>query len=195
VSANPLGGAAKYVESGVGFAETRELIECALALADSDDGGEPVFPPVARRFLQAREALGLKQSEVARKWGQQPSMYWDLELYDFEAFDVISVQDLVTLAAVLRVSVTHLLFGEEASSRLPTTSYSEIVRRLRAQMDDRAMSVEQMSELVGWELAEYLDDPDKLAELPIVGLRWVCKAADVDWATTLANPTARLTTG
>jgi hypothetical protein len=55
------------------------------------------------------------------------------------------------------------------------------------------MSVEQMSEEVGWELAEYLSEPDKLSELPIYGLRWVCKAANVDWATTLSNPTARLT--
>ena len=72
--------------------------------------------------------------------------------------------------------------------------YSEIARRLQGEMSDRAMSVEQMSEEVGWELAEYLSDPDRLSELPIYGLRWVCKAANVDWATTLSNPTARLTT-
>jgi len=181
------------VESGVGFADEREMAERALAAADLDVGGEPVFPPVARRFLQAREALGLAQSEVAAQWGEQPSMYWDLELYDSEAFDVVSVQDLVTLAAVLRVSVMNLLFGEEPSPQLPATTYSEIARRLRADMSGRAMSVEQMSEEVGWELAEYLSEPDKLSELPIYGLRWVCKAANVDWATTLSNPTARLT--
>jgi transcriptional regulator with XRE-family HTH domain len=185
----------QVVESGVGFADEREIAERALALADLDDGDEPVFPPVAQRFLQAREVLGLTQSEVAAQWGQRPSMYWDLELHDDEAFNVISVQDLVTLAAILRVSVMHLLFGQEPSPRLPTTTYTEVARRLRAKMGDRAMAVEQMSELVGWDLAEYLDAPDKLAELPIFGLRWACKAADVDWATTLANPIARLTTG
>jgi len=99
------------------------------------------------------------------------------------------------LAAILRVSVMHLLFGQEAPPELPATTYSEVARRLRAQMNDRAMSVDQMSDLVGWKLEEYLDDPDKLAELPIFGLRWVCKAVEVDWATTLVNPTARLASG
>lgn len=190
-----LGGAGKNVESNVGFAEERELIERALLSAETDDDSELVLPPIARRFLQARETLGLEQSEVARRWGQQPSMYWDLELYDFEALDVISVQDLVTIAAILRVSVVQLLFGTDVSSEMPRTSYLEVVRRLREQMNDRAMSVEQMSDLVGWELAAYLDDPGKLGELPIVALRQVCQAADVDWATTLANPVARLTSG
>jgi hypothetical protein len=177
----------------VGFADEREMAERALAAADVEAGGEPVFPPVARRFLQAREALGLTPSEVAAQWGEQPSMYWDLELFDSEAFDVVSVQDLVTLAAVLRVSVMNLLFGEEPSPRMPPTAYSEIARRVRAEMTARSMSVEQMSEEVGWELAEYLRDPDKLSDLPIFALRWICKAADADWATTLSNPTARLT--
>ena len=177
------------MESGVGFADEREMAERALAGANLEVGGEPVFPPVGKRFLQAREALGLVQNEVAAQWGKQPSMYWDLELYDSEAFDVVSVQDLVTLAAVLRVSVMNLLFGEEPS-RLPATTYSEIARRLRAEMSDRAISAEQMSEEVGWALAEYLSDPDKLSELPISVLRCVCRAANVDWATTLSNPVA-----
>ena len=176
------------------FAEEREMVERALALAELDGGDDPVFPPVAARFISAREALGLTEREVATQWGQQPSMYWDLELYDNEAFDVISVQDLVTLAAVLKVSVMQLLFGEEPSSPLATTTYSEVARLLRAKMADCGISIKQMSEQVGWDIAEYLNDPERLAELPIFGLRWVCNAANVDWATTLANPRARLTT-
>ena len=176
------------------FADERALAERALELAEMDNGGEPVFPPVAQRFLHARETLRLTQSEVAAQWGEPPSMYWDLELHNSEAFHVSSVQDLVTLAAILRVSVMHLLFGGEPLQPLPVTSYPEVVRQLRAKMKESSMSVVQLSEAAGWELAEFLDAPEKLATLPIFGLRWVCKAAGVDWATTLANPTARLTT-
>jgi len=32
----------------------RELVERALSAYDADDGRETVFPPVARRFLEAR---------------------------------------------------------------------------------------------------------------------------------------------
>jgi hypothetical protein len=173
------------------FTDEREIVERALALGDLDNRVEPVFPPVSQRFLRAREAAELTPDEVAEQWGEPASMYWDLELYDSEAFDVISVQDLVTLAAVLHVSVMQLLFGEEPARALPVTSYLEVTRRLRAAMKEQEITVDQMSDAVGWDLGPFLAQPDKLAELPIFGLRWVCDAAGVDWATTLGNPRAR----
>ncbi len=152
----------------MGFVEEREMVEHALALGDQAAGGNPVFPPVARRFAQARQALHLTQDEVAAQWGEQSSMYQDLEFHDSEAFDVVSVQDLVTLAAILRVSVMYLLFGAEPSTPIPITTYSELVHKLRARMDEQAMSVDQLSELVGWELEEYLREADKFAESAVI---------------------------
>jgi len=172
----------------VGFAEERDMVERALEQGDADDRSEPMFPPVARRFLKAREAAGLTQREVAARWGQQPSMYWDLEFHDNEAFDAVSVSDLITLAAILQVSAFHLLFGEDPSPPLPATTCSDIIRRLRTQMDDRRMSVEDISNLVGWDLTASFADPDRLLDLPIFGLRRICKSAGVDWATMLAGP-------
>ncbi len=171
----------------MGFATERELVERALAQGDSDADGEPVFPPVARRFLEAREALGLTQEEVAERWGQPSSMYWDLEFHDDEAFTVVTVRDLAILTEILRVPLMRLLFGEEPTPPLPTVAYSEVARRLQARMGSGAVSADELSELVGWELSELLEQPTRMADLPIFGLRWVCAAADVDWAATLAN--------
>jgi transcriptional regulator with XRE-family HTH domain len=172
----------------MGFAEERHLAERALAAGDQDDSTEPEFPPVAQRFADARQAAGLTQTEVAERWHQPPSMYWDLEFHDSEAFDVVSVRDLICLGDILQVSVFYLLFGEEPSFSLPTVSYSEIVRRLREKMAASDLSVEQMSEVVGVELGDYLQDPEQLAHLPISLLRWICRAVGVDWVETLTNP-------
>ena len=171
----------------MGFATERELVELALAVHDADDEREPVFPPVARRFLEAREALGLSLEEVALRWGQPVSMYWDLEFHDDEAFTVIAVRDLVILAGILRTPLMRLLFGEEPSTPLAVVPYSEVARRLHARMKDEAMSADELSEQAGWEVAEYLDAADKLADLPICGLRSVCRVAGVDWAATLPS--------
>jgi transcriptional regulator with XRE-family HTH domain len=170
----------------VGFPEERDLAERALAAADRGDGEEPSFPPVAERFERAREALGLSQADVAERWHQPPSMYWDLEFHDSEAFDVIAVQDLVLLADILRVSVFFLLFGEDPSSPVATVSYAEIVRRLGETMEAKGVSIEEMSDIVGVELGEYVQDPGRLAELPIFELRWICQAVGVDWVAALA---------
>ncbi len=171
----------------MGFREESDLAERALAAADRDDGEEPEFPPVARRFERAREALGLSYADVAERWQQPTSMYWDLEFHDSEAFDVISVGDLIRLAGILQVSVFYLLFGEEPSSPVPTVSYSEIVRRIDETMAAKGLSIDEMGDAVGVELRDYMHDPDRLSELPIFELRWVCQAVGVNWVEALAG--------
>jgi len=171
----------------VGFAADRELAERTLAGYDADDGREPVFPPVARRFLEAREAQELSREDVAVRWGQPVSMYWDLEFHDDEAFTVIAVRDLVILAGILRTPLMRLLFGEEPAPPLPALPYSEVARRLHSRIADEGMSADELSELAGWEVAGYLDAADKLADLPICGFRSVCRVAGVDWVAALAT--------
>jgi len=176
---------------GPGFAAERELAERALAAREADDGQDPVFPPAARRFLEARQAARLTQEEVALRWGPPTSMYWDLEFHDDEAFTVIGLRDLAVLDDILGTPLMRLLFGDEPAPPLPPVSYADVVRRLGARMQEEAISADDLSELAGWELAEYFDAPEKLAELPICGLRSVCLAAGVDWAAVLATCAVR----
>ncbi len=177
-------------EVTVGFAEEREMAERALAAADQDDSEEVEFPPVAQRFTRAREAIGLSQAEVAERWHQPVSMYWDLEFHDSEAFDVISIDDLVRLASILQVSAMYLLFGEEPSSPLVPVPYTEIVRRLREKMETDELSIDGMEDLVGVEIREYLQEPARLGELPIFLLRGICQVVGVDWVATLIQTDA-----
>jgi transcriptional regulator with XRE-family HTH domain len=169
----------------MGFAEERAIAEHALAAYDLDASAEYNFPPVAQRILRARESLRLTQEDVAAFWGEQVSMYWDLELYDDEAFTVISVRQLQRLAAVLGTSVNALLFGEEPSPELPGASFAEVVTRLRSRMTEDAMSAEHLGDHIGWELHSLMLDPDTLGDLPVCGLRSVCHAVGVDWVAAL----------
>jgi len=133
----------------MGFNAERELIERALAHDDSIDEGDAEFPPVARRFAEAREARRLTIEEVAAQWGQPPSMYWDLEFHDDEAFSTVSVRELVNLGEILHVSVMQLLFGEDPSAVFPLVTFSEVVRRLHSVMRDRAISADGLGERDG----------------------------------------------
>jgi len=169
----------------VGFAEERAMAEQALAAYDLETAEERAFPPVAQRILRAREAAGLSHVDVAARWGEPVSMYWDLEFHDDEAFTVVSVKELQRLAVVLGTSVAALLFGEEPLE-LSAAGYSEIVARLRARLAEEKVSVEELSDRVGWELGPLLTDPDALGDLPICAVRSVCQAAGIDWVAPLS---------
>jgi transcriptional regulator with XRE-family HTH domain len=118
----------------VGFVEERLMAEQALSASELDETVERTFPPAAHRIRRAREALALTQDDVASRWGEHASMYWDLELYDDDVFANISVRQLQRLAAVLGTSVNALLFGEEPASNLPSAPYVDVVARLRVRM-------------------------------------------------------------
>jgi transcriptional regulator with XRE-family HTH domain len=165
----------------MGFASERAIAEQAISMYEQNAVDDAVFPPAAQRIRRAREAAGLTQDDVANQWGEQPSMYWDLEQYDDEVFTVISVRQLQRLASVLNTSVNRLLFGDEPALPLPATRYVEVIARLEARMSEGHVSVEQLGDESGWDLEPLLTDPSNLGDLPIAGLWSVCRAANVDW--------------
>jgi transcriptional regulator with XRE-family HTH domain len=171
----------------VGFAEERDMAEQALAAYDLETVEERAFPPVAQRILRAREAAGLTHVDVAARWGEPVSMYWDLEFHDDEAFTVVSVKQLQRLAVVLGTTVTTLLFGEDPSELPAAAGYSEIVARLRARLAEEPVSVEVLSDRIGWELEPLFADPGALGDLPICAMRSVCHAAGIDWVAPLST--------
>jgi transcriptional regulator with XRE-family HTH domain len=165
----------------VGFAEERAAAEEALASYEGDDPAETVFPPAAQRIRRAREALTLTQDDVATRWGEQVSMYWDLEFHDDEAFTVISMRQLQRLASVLETTVNVLLFGEEPTSALPTVQHRDVVAGLDVCMAEDAVSIDQLGDHIGWDIRPLLTDSGALGDLPVAGLWSVCRAANVDW--------------
>ena len=161
------------------------MAEQALSSYELNETPESPFPAAAHRIRRVREALGLTRDDVASRWGEQASMYWDLELYDDEAFTVISVRQLQRLASVLETSVNVLLFGEEPAPPLPAAHYLDVVARLEVCMAEDA--VEEFGDRIGWDLRPLVTDPGTLGDLPVVGLWSVCRAANVDWVSVIST--------
>jgi hypothetical protein len=169
----------------MGFETERAMAERAMSAYEREATVEASFPAAARRIRLAREALGLTQDEVADRWGEQPSMYWDLELYDDEAFTVISVRQLQCLAVALETSVNRLLFGHEPIAVVAAVHYADVVARLQARAIEESISIEQLGDRIGWDVAPLLTDSAAVGELPIVGLWSVCQEANVDWVSVI----------
>ena len=168
--------------------DERRLVEAAMDLLNSTDANEIVWPPVARRVREARERLGMTESDVAARLDIQDSEYWDVEFHDDEAFTSFSVEQLGRLADILGVSLRALFFGADSSPSGERTTFALITQRLRALATKEGLTIDELSERVGWELEEILAAPESLGELNVAGLRDVCMAVGVDWTTALPMP-------
>ena len=127
----------------------------------------------------------MTQAILAARLGITPSEYWDVELHDDEVFTGMSVAELGQIAEILGMSLHVILFGPTAEMPTIRTPFSEITGRLAALVAKEGLTVEQLGERIGWDLAQLLENPESLGDFNIVGLRDVCRAVGVDWVTTL----------
>jgi transcriptional regulator with XRE-family HTH domain len=166
--------------------DERRLAETAFdALSLPRSANEPPWPPVARRVREAREQLGLSAADVAAKLGLSLSEYQDVEFHDDEAFTSFSIQNLRVLSEVLRLPLPEMLFGPEVEHVRQFTSSPDIARLITARAASLRVSLDELSEQVGWELEPIVRDPATLADLNLDGLRSICAAIGVDWVSAL----------
>jgi transcriptional regulator with XRE-family HTH domain len=171
-----------------GFITERRLAEVAMDgrwSADLAALEARRWPPVASRIHGARLRTGLNEAEVARRLGLTVSSYCDLEGYDDEAFEVISLRDLEALGRVLRVQPRVLLLGSEAEGIMQSITEGEITERLREKVLESGQGVEEFGDAIGWDIKELLADPKTLWSFNVEGLYDLCKPIGVDWVTAL----------
>jgi len=114
-----------------------------------------------------------------------PSEYQDVEFHDDEAFTNLSIKHLRALGQVLRLPLPEMLFGPGAEPVRLSTSLSEIARLVATHAASLQVSLDELSNVVAWELEPIVRDPAALAELNLDGLRSICAAIGVDWVSAL----------
>ena len=169
--------------------DDRALAESALARLRADQDVEPdEWPPVAGRFRQARERLGLGLGDVAARLGIATSEYWDIEFHRDEAFSCFSVVELRQAATILATPLETLLFGSDFERPTTRVTPATIAERLRALAASEGLTIEELGDRVGWELDPVMADPQSLWDLNLIGLSDVCHAIGVDWVAALLEP-------
>ena len=165
--------------------ERAQAEEAFAALSAPRSVSEPQWPPAARRIREARERVGLPESVVADKLGMTPTEYQDVEFHDDEVFINFSIKHLRALAEVLGLPLHQMLLGPDAEAAAAPITTGEIARRISALAASRKVSLEELSDSVGWDLEPIINDPGSLAELNLDGLHEICAAIGVDWVSAL----------
>lgn len=114
------------------------------------------------------------------------SAYDDLERHGDEAFLSVSLGALATLGRLVGVRPRVLLLGDDGEAATGVVTPGEIADRLR-EMSHQVGDEQELSERIGWEIAEVLRDPDSLVNFNVEGLREICKAVELDWVCALPD--------
>ena len=140
----------------------------------------------AERLTEARRSSGRDPGELAHLLGISYEAYRDLESFDEEIVDTISLRQLVLLAGAVHLDLRSF-FG--AGDQIDACAFADLAARLNQLVADGTVTLAALEDEVGWELREVLEKPDLFEELPAVALADIGGRLGIDWRSFL--PPAR----
>jgi hypothetical protein len=149
---------------------------------------EEMLSGTAQRIAAARERAGISHADMADHLGLTLPSYHDLEAYDDEAFDCISLEQFLKLARVLRVSPRSLISGQGDAAVTVAVSAEDVAHALRRRVDRDADGGKALGDDVGWEIHAALVDPTAIwSDWCLAQLRDVCGAIGLSWKAVLPD--------
>jgi transcriptional regulator with XRE-family HTH domain len=133
----------------------------------------------------ARTRAGLEPAAVAAAVGLNKPWYYDVEAYDYEVTDNISLRKLAAIARTLGTTVPEIIDGARTSVPVAKQSLAELAR---ARMASEAMTVDAYSERIGWDIRPVLANPEQVWEYPFCMLAALCADLGADWRAFIEEP-------
>lgn len=137
-----------------------------------------------RRLLEARERAGKGIDEMAALLGISWAAYNDLEMYDDEITDVLSLQEIITLFKALGIDLVEF-FSEGASKPRESVSLDALAEKITAYIAAHNLTVAEFEDAVNWEVANCLTDPSQFMNFNVDGLMDVTRPLGIDWRAVL----------
>ena len=104
--------------------------------------------------------------------------YRDLESFDEEIVDTISLRQLVLLAGAVHLDLRSF-FG--VGDQIDACALADLAARLNQLVAEGTVTLAALEDEVGWELREVLEKPGLFEELPAVALADIGGRVGIDW--------------
>jgi hypothetical protein len=128
-----------------------------------------------------RQASGREVGELASLLGLSYEAYEDLERFDEEIADCISLNQMLKLADAIGLDLRRFF----AAENLGHVSFAELAARLEPFAATGPTALAAFEDRVGWELGRHLNDPSTFGELPAIALADIGESVGVDWRSLL----------
>ena len=139
---------------------------------------------IRERLKILRERRGLSEHEAAAAIGINSPSYFDLEQHESEFFMCISLRGLKKLFIVLDTRLSDVV-GVSSTSGI-AGGFADLAAAINERIGRGEFTIEQFEERAGWEIADFLKNPECAWNWNVDGLRDVCGAAGFDWVAVLS---------
>ena len=143
-------------------------------------------PDYGKRLREARERAGKGIDEMAALMGLSWAAYNDLEMFNEEITDVLSLQELITLSKALGIDLVEF-FSNGASKPAETVSLNALAEKINEYLAAHNLTIAEFEDAVGWEVANCLTDPSQFMNFNADGLMDISKPLNVDWRAVLSG--------
>jgi transcriptional regulator with XRE-family HTH domain len=139
------------------------------------------------RLRKARIAAKKSEQEVAAAAGLSLETYYDLESNSQDPCISISLDELLKVAKSLELHPIDIV-GDmvphevEVTCRIDFQEFREIIQDF---LNRRKLTVAELEEIAGWELSDFMNDPETAWSWNSDALRFVAGACGIHWLAVL----------
>jgi len=137
---------------------------------------------MANRIKRLRKKSGKSNVEMADVLSISVCEYDDLESYDDEIIDAITIKKVKNIASIYEMSLIELLIPEKENWPKTYCSDEMMVNKVREIIKEKNITIEEAEEQVGWCLGEFLSSPASFVEKnPIMFIKDLASFIGVQW--------------
>ncbi len=136
---------------------------------------------ISARISRLRLARGLKAEDIAKKLDISIHTYHDLESYDDELTSVLTLEEAFTLASLLQTTLKELILGEKGKETHQEKNFPQLVEEINLYMSQNNFTLDQLEDNSGWNLTEFMDNPNTAWDKPIFFLQDIAKSINTNW--------------
>lgn len=130
------------------------------------------------KLRERREELGRSPSDLAAAIGVPVAWYYDLEGPD-ELETNLDLDKILKLASELKIRPASLFCERVVLDVISPTTLADSIHKF---IDKDGKSLDQFEELAGWELRDFLSEPETdIKSWSIDKLKAVCSVLNCDW--------------
>lgn len=136
----------------------------------------------AEKIRQLRLAARKSEKEMAELIGINLPSYFDLESYDDEVIDCLSLTELKKMCQVFKITPVDLLSDEAKNHRgLNHLPFAEFIETVKKHIASEGITVAEFEDKAGWEMEVLLNSPEEMWERNVQFLKDVCGELGINW--------------